>query len=191
MSKLRPSYFVALLAIIAFVAGYFIIIKKQKTVYLKLEEEYKNLTVDVSKARAVAERKNQAMREYWLVTKRWEKANQMLPKQGNIPDILRDINKLAGAAGVKINLFKPKAPIPKEKYTEIPLDIEVTGTYHEIARFLAYLNNMERIVNVSSIDLTPGKEETWGLQAKMSAIAYIGQGGVKHEKGTKKKRRRR
>ena len=191
MSKLRPSYFVVLLAIILFVAGYFTVIKKQKTEYLKLEEEYKNLTVDVSKARAVAERKNQAMREYWLVTKRWEKANQMLPKQGNIPDILRDINKLAGAAGVKINLFKPKAPIPKEKYTEIPLDIEVTGTYHEIARFLAYLNNMERIVNVSSIDLTPGKEETWGLQAKMSAIAYIGQGGVKHEKGTKKKRRRR
>jgi len=191
MSKLRPSYFVVLLAIILFVVGYFTVIKKQKTEYIKLEEEYKNLTVDVSKARAVAERKNQAMREYWLVTKRWEKANQMLPKKGNIPDILRDINKLGGAAGVKIILFKPGTPEPKEKYTEIPLDIEVTGTYHEIARFLAYLNNMERIVNVSSIDLTPGKEETWGLKAKMSAIAYIGQGGVNHGKERGKRRRRR
>ena len=190
MSKIRPSYFVVLLAIIVFVAGYFTVIKKQKTVYLKLEEEYKNLTVDVSKAKAVAERKNQAMREFWLVTKRWEKANQMLPKKGNIPEILRNINKLAGASGVKINFFKPGSPIPKEKYTEIPLDIEITGTYHDIGRFLSYLNNMERIVNVTSIDLSPGKEETWGLKAKMNAIAYIGQGGVKHEKEKRKKKRR-
>ncbi len=185
IGKIRYSYIIILLAIVIFALGYFLIINKKKAEYLKIRGEYQKVSEDLNKARAVAEKKDKALLEYMIIKKRWEKANEMLPQTITMTNLLNEISRYAGMSGVKILLFKPSPNIvEKGGYGELSIEMSVSGGYHDIARFLAALNNMPRIVNVNSISIKTEKEK---LTASMNLSAYVGStGGVKDEKDKKK-----
>lgn len=188
IGKIRYSYIIIFLAIVFFVAGYFLIVNKKKNEYAKVKSEYQKVSEDVNKARAVAEKKDKALLEYMIVKKRWEKANEMLPQTITMTSLLNDISRYAGMSGVKILLFKPSSNIVERGgYGELSIELDISGSYHDIARFLAAVNNMPRIVNVNNISIKSEKDK---LKALLNLSAYVGsKGGVKDEKDKKKPRK--
>ncbi len=181
IGKIRYSYILIFIAIVIFIAGYFLIISKKKSEFTKVKGEYQKVQEELNKAKAVAEKKDKALLEYMIVKKRWEKANEMLPQNISMTSLLNEITRYAGMSGVRVELFKPSQNIvEKGGYGELSIDMEIFGGYHDIGKFLAALNNMPRIVNVNNLKLKQEKEK---LKASLNLSAYVGsKGGVKDEK---------
>lgn len=89
-------------------------------------------------------------------------AQEKLPKSAEIPSLLQRIHNQAKTAGLEIRKFQRNPDIARDFYMEIPVDMELNGTFDELANFFYYVSRMTRIVNVSSIGLKRTKS---GLNA--------------------------
>ena len=74
-----------------------------------------------------------------------------LPDKREIPDLLNSISGLARNSGLAVLRFKPGVESFREFYAEVPIDIEVRGTYHQVATFFDEVAQLSRIVNISDI----------------------------------------
>jgi type IV pilus assembly protein PilO len=83
----------------------------------------------------------------------------LLPKQKEIPKLLKDISALGRNAGLDFLTFKPLADIPKDFYAEIPITINVRGPYHNMGYFFDQVSKLERIVSVSNVKMSAPKKE--------------------------------
>lgn len=83
----------------------------------------------------------------------------LLPKEKEIPKLLKDISALGHSAGLDFLTFKPLADIPKDFYAEIPVVINVRGPYHNMGYFFDQVSKLERIVSVSNVQMSSPKKE--------------------------------
>ena len=74
-----------------------------------------------------------------------------LPDKKEIPQLLTTISSLGKESGLNFLLFRPKPEVPKEFYAEIPVEIQVEGSYHEVASFFSRVGNLDRIVNITNV----------------------------------------
>ncbi len=81
---------------------------------------------------------------------RLEKA---LPKEAEIPRLLQNIYGRAKIVGLKITTFRPGNERQQKLYMEIPVRIELRGTYDQVADFFDHVGRMDRIVNIKNISL--------------------------------------
>ncbi len=87
-----------------------------------------------------------------------EKA-MLLPKEKEIPQLLRDISSLGRNAGLDFLKFKPLPSVPRDFYDEIPVTINVRGPYHNVGFFFDRVSKLERIVSVSNVKMSSPKFE--------------------------------
>jgi type IV pilus assembly protein PilO len=83
----------------------------------------------------------------------------LLPKEKEIPKLLKDISALGQTVGLDFLTFKPLADIPKDFYSEIPVTINVRGPYHNMGSFFDQVSKLERIVSVSNVKMSSPKKE--------------------------------
>lgn len=124
---------------------------------------------------------------------------QALPDKEEIPSLLAGISKAGKDAGLDFVLFAPKPEVPRDFYAEIAVDINVTGTYHQVVTFFDKVANLERIVNIRGIKMAPvsgGKDQSSSnlLSTTCQAVTYkfieSGAGASKGKRGTQGKRNR-
>ncbi len=80
-------------------------------------------------------------------------AQEQLPQSDQIPSLLQRVHNQAKTAGLDIDRFERMPDIMKEHYVEIPVKMDLSGTYDELANFFYYVGRMTRIVNVRDITL--------------------------------------
>ncbi len=80
-----------------------------------------------------------------------------LPDQKEIPELLSTISSLGRDSGLDILIFRQKPEGYQEFYAEVPVDMQVRGTYHQVASFFDEVAKLDRIVNVSNIVLRDPK----------------------------------
>ncbi len=83
----------------------------------------------------------------------------LLPKEKEIPKLLKDISALGSNAGLEFISFKPLADRPKDFYAEIPVSIKVNGPYHNVGFFFDQISKLERIVSVTNVKMSGPKKE--------------------------------
>jgi type IV pilus assembly protein PilO len=81
-------------------------------------------------------------------------AMTQLPDRKEIPDLLSSISLLGRDSGLDILVFRQRPEVYREFYAEVPVEMEVRGTYHQVAAFLDEVGRLDRIVNVSNIAVT-------------------------------------
>ena len=94
-----------------------------------------------------------------------------LPEKEEIPSLLSGISQAGKDAGLEILLFTPKNDVEKDFYAEIPVDITVSGNYHNVAVFFDKVANLPRIVNIRNIKMTP-QGESGLLTTQCQAVTY-------------------
>lgn len=99
-------------------------------------------------------------------------AEDKLPSSGKIPRLLKLLHDKAKTAGLKISNFERQSDVSKKYYIEIPVQMELEGTFGELAKFLRYVDNMNRIVNVKNISLTRQSESRGQLSVSAKATTY-------------------
>ncbi len=79
---------------------------------------------------------------------------RQLPNKTEVAELLVDVSQTGLAAGLEFELFKPNAEVPREFYAELPIEIKVTGDYHEFGSFISGLAALPRIVTIHDIAIT-------------------------------------
>jgi type IV pilus assembly protein PilO len=105
------------------------------------------------KAKQTASRLPQVRAEYEALSAQWEEAKGLLPTKQEMAEVLSQVTVAGQRSGVDFLLFEPQAAAPKEIYLEHPIDVTVTGGYHQVGMFLSRISNLPRIINVNSVDM--------------------------------------
>jgi type IV pilus assembly protein PilO len=83
---------------------------------------------------------------------------EQLPEEKDAADLLRQMQTVATQSDLTIKSFKPAPVVSKELHAEWPINLQLDGTYHNLALFFDRVGKFTRIVNISSIDLK-GKQK--------------------------------
>lgn len=87
---------------------------------------------------------------------------RQLPGRTEIPNLLVDISQTGLAAGLDERLFQPMNEIPQESYAELPIKIQLAGTYHELGNFVSGVAALPRIVTLHDVQLQPDPDGVVG-----------------------------
>lgn len=82
---------------------------------------------------------------------------RQMPTEEEIASLLVDISQTGLASGLEFKLFKPNPPVRKDFYSELPISIQVNGTYKELGTFVSGLAALPRIVTVHDVSIVPEK----------------------------------
>ncbi len=100
------------------------------------------------------------------------KAVAQLPDTKEIPDLLSSISSLGRESGLEILRFRQLPEKFEEFYAEVPVDVVVRGTYHQVAAFFDKVGRMARIVNVTNVNTkSPAKIESEAIDLDTSCVA--------------------
>ena len=100
-------------------------------------------------------------------------------RRHEIADLLVDVSQTGLAAGLEFELFQPQSEVPKDFYAELPIQIRVTGDYHEFGTFASGIASLPRIVTLHDISLSRGTDNmTMNATAKTYRYLDEEEGGV-------------
>ena len=154
----------------------------------KLEE----LEVQLVKAKANASKLAGLQKEYEEAQGQFRLVLQLLPDKKEIPSLLENVSASGRLSGLEFLLFEPKQEVAMDFYAEIPVKINVSGGYHNLALFFDKVARLSRIVNISDIDIAKmksAKGEQTVLKASCTATTYrfIEEENRKKDENKKKK----
>jgi len=107
---------------------------------------------------------------------------KQLPNKAEMGGMLVDINKAAQARGLLVELFKPGGEAPKDFYTEVPITLNLTGSYHDIGAFTGDLAKLPRIVTLNDINLTSNPNGTLALKTTAKTFRYLDEAEMANQK---------
>ena len=130
-------------------------------------EEYGNLVKKRDSAQATLVKNQRIAAKLEVYKQEYAKLEQMLkdalgelPLKKEIPSLLTNIADLAKNEGLDILRFKPKGESPKGFYAEVPVELKLSGSYHQAALFFDAIGKMQRIVNIKDLKLSGAKEDS-------------------------------
>ena len=101
---------------------------------------------------------------------------RQLPSKTEVPNLLVDISQTGLAAALEEKLFQPGQEVKKDFYAELPIHIQLTGSYHEFGAFVSGIAALPRIVTLHDIQITPiAKDKSAAfdqLQLDLTAKTY-------------------
>ncbi|WP_422845505.1 type 4a pilus biogenesis protein PilO [Acidovorax sp. M2(2025)] len=96
---------------------------------------------------------------------------KQLPSKAEMAALLSDINQAGLGRSLQFDLFRPGQVVVREYYAELPIQIKVTGKYHDMGYFAADVANLSRIVTLNNISIAPQGKEKDGATLTMEATA--------------------
>lgn len=114
---------------------------------------------------------------------------KQLPNKSEMDALLIDINQAGLGRGLAFELFKPAEKENfTEFYAELPVNIKVTGNYHDLGAFASDVAKMPRIVLLTDLKLDPPKDGVLAMEAVAKTYRYLDEEEVtKQRKAAKDK----
>lgn len=165
---------VVLLFVVIVVAGGVLLIKPEMDIYEQLKAEEETLRADF----VTKQQKASALDDYKAQLEEMRRSFgamlRQLPNKTEVPSLLNDISQTRVAANLEEELFKPAPEITKEFYAEIPNQIVVTGTYHQMGTFVSNVAILPRIVTIDDVDIRSiDKKGMLRMQALAKTYRYL------------------
>ncbi|NWF38145.1 type 4a pilus biogenesis protein PilO [Mariprofundus sp. NF] len=109
-------------------------------------------------------------KEYAKLEKQLKVALNMLPKKSQIPDLLENVSWAGKDSGLEFKQFRPGREVARQIYAEVPVDLDVTGSFRQLLTFLKRVGEMPRIVDIKGLTLSEAKDNE--LNVKGQAVTY-------------------
>jgi type IV pilus assembly protein PilO len=110
---------------------------------------------------------------------------RQLPDKTEVASLLVDVSQTGLASGLEFELFQPEGEQSKDFYAELPINIRVTGQYHDFGRFISGLAALPRIVTIHDVKIANTGGETGNagsslqLQAQVKTYRYLDEAAAK------------
>ena len=138
--------------------------KKQQARLADLQKQIRALE-------ATANKLPEFQREVQALEARLETLKRILPPEKEMPDLMRRVQYLAAQSSLQIRKFNPATPAQKEFYLEVPINLDVEGTYHNLGAFLDRISRMSRLINMGSVKIKAQQKPTINNTIAASAVA--------------------
>lgn len=161
--------------------GYFVIIKDKLPILAAAEVTEQDLKRSYRSKYAIAANMEAYQEQLTQLKSDFATMLKSLPTSNETPGLLDDITFIGTSSGLTFKLLNWQQEVPKEFYSELPIQMEVQGRYHDFGLFLADIAALPRIVTVHNFEIKEdGELLNLQLQAKTYRTAL--QEGVKDEK---------
>jgi len=137
------------------------------------EVQVEQQKIILKKNRKLAQDLPKKQKEYAKLEKQLKVALNMLPKQSQIPDLLDNVSWAGKDSGLEFSEFKPKPEVVKQIYAEVPVSLNVTGTYRQLLTFLKRVGEMPRIVDVKGLKLKPETGDILSISGQAVTYRFI------------------
>lgn len=164
---------IVLACIIVAVAGYFLDITQQLDELKKTEREEVTLKQTFSGKQSKAANLEAYKQQLEEMKVSFGALLRQLPNKTEIETLLTDISQTGISSGLEIDFFKPEGLSPKEFYAEYPIELKVTGRFHEFAEFVSGVAALPRIVTLRGFSIKPASKESGvKLVMEVTAVTY-------------------
>jgi type IV pilus assembly protein PilO len=169
----RMGIYAATLIVIIGLSVWFLLWPKHQKINA-LEKQLAQVQQELAVAKKNASELNDWRNKMKQKEAQYKTVMRELPEKEEIPTLLAGVSQAGKDAGLDFLLFQPKQEIVKGFYAEIPVDINVSGTYHQVAVFFDKVSNLPRIVNIRDIKMSPEsrKEKGGALITSCQAVTY-------------------
>jgi len=159
------------------------IMPKQKQIK-ELDAKIDTQNNEIASSQAKAANLDILKQENERLIKRINELKEQLPEEKEISSLLKQVSDLGIASGLSIKSWKPgqKTTHSSGIVYEIPVSVDVEGTYHNLGYFLSSLTKLNRIVNISDMKLGGPKlvkaENLLSASFKASTFSAVPEGEI-------------
>lgn len=121
---------------------------RQQTEEVSLKKQF---TAKVRQAANLEEYKEQMK----LMEASFEALLRQLPSDTEVPGLLEDITSAGLNSGLEFEEIKLLPEITQQFYIELPIQVKVFGSYHDVATFVSAVASMPRIVTLHDFTIKP------------------------------------
>ena len=168
---IRIAIFAGTFVLLAGLFFYFVYLPYSEEI-ARTQDEIARLDQKLNQAKVRVRALKRFEDEYAAVDAQFQEALKLLPNTKEIPSLLKSITQLGTDSNLEFLLFSPQRERAQDFFMEIPVSIEVSGTYHNVAIFFDKVGQMERIVNILNVSMTPQKERSTTLTTRCDAVTY-------------------
>ena len=97
---------------------------------------------------------------------------RQLPSDTEVPGLLEDITNTALGSGLSLQEIQLQSERQRDFYIELPINIQVSGSYHELASFVSSIAGLPRIVTLHDFTITPRGGNADQLDMQVVARTY-------------------
>jgi len=97
---------------------------------------------------------------------------RQLPSETEVPGLLEDITNTALGSGLALQEVKLQPEQKRDFYSELPINIRVSGSYHELAAFVSSVASLPRIVTLHDLTIKPTGADNDQLNMQVVARTY-------------------
>jgi len=97
---------------------------------------------------------------------------RQLPSETEVPGLLEDITNTALGSGLALQEVKLQPEQKRDFYSELPINIRMSGSYHELAAFVSNVASLPRIVTLHDLTIKPTGADSDQLDMQVVARTY-------------------
>jgi len=168
---------VLIIGIAILFAGYWFIIQGEIEDLNRIQNEEVGLRKTFSSKKALAINLPAYKKQMEEMNQTFGSLLRQLPDSTEVPDLLIDITQAGLGRGLNFELFQPAAENKRGFYAELPVNLRVEGTYHELALFISDVSALPRIVTIGNISISsPAKSSKLKMTATARTYRYLKAG---------------
>jgi len=187
---------IAVVCIIVLIAGYFLDVSGQLDILEGSRNNEISLKSDFEKKQAKAANLDAYKQQLAEMETSFGTMLRQLPSKTEVEALIVEISQTGLSSGVNFKLFKPNPEQQIEFYAELPIQMQMTGTYHQFADFVSGIAALPRIVTLHNISINKGKDKdqtsdklTMNILAK--TYRYMDDNEIAQARSIKQKKKKR
>jgi len=163
---------VVTVVLVAIAAGYWwVSYKPAREERTALTLRAQELQRELNNARSIASNVPAFEAEVAELERDLDLALTQLPNRKQFEDLLQDISTAGKKVGVAIKSIDRDKEVRRDFYAEVPFDLELEGSYHDLARFFEMVASLPRIVNVGGLNIEVAKESQQATRLRVKGRA--------------------
>lgn len=157
-----------------FVAAWFLVFDAQQTELAKDEKKESDLKSTFLEKKKLAVNLEAYQQQRTDIEQSFGALLKQLPTKSEIEALIIDINTAGLGRGLQFELFKPaQNEVFTEFYAEKPVDLKVTGNYHDLGAFASDVSKLPRIVLLNDLKIDNVKDGSLSMEAKAKTYRYL------------------
>lgn len=133
--------------------------------------EEERLRRDLAEARKNEFAYEKDLADLTLRQQRQRELNKVLPTNTEYPAFLSAVQNVANVTGVSLTAWSPNQEITEEFYARVPMKLELSGRFHQVAKFLYGIGQLDRIINMENVSLSDPKQVGDDLVLRVEGLA--------------------
>jgi type IV pilus assembly protein PilO len=172
-------------------AGYYFIVQHQIDDHDRAKNEEMRLRTQFADKKALAINLEAYRAQLEEIKDTFGIMLQQLPDKTQVPELLIDITQAGLGRGLLFEVFKPQNRRVADFYAELPINVQVVGTYHELGNFISDLAALPRIVTIGNLVIKPAGGGKLRMTAVTKTYHYLDEDTVAERRASKKKKQRK